>query len=177
MSNEAPTGESLNDERFVSVLEINNTTLIPIVKSLLDEAGIHYFIKNERLHDLVGYLRLSSGGYNSWWQPEVLVQSSRVEEARELLNLPLESAASEGSDGQTSQYSIRKPSGLIVVGLWIIFGPTLIWQLAYIVFNDGGDKLSDLLMLAFVILLGSVLWKVTRNYFAARRVGQSEIDS
>jgi len=168
--------ESINDERFVPVMQINNTTLIPIVKSLLDEAGMHYFIKNERLHDIVGYLRLTSGGYNQWWQPEVMVESSRAEEARELLMVPLDADAPEGTDGQTNQRSIRSPSGLIVVGMWIIFAPMLIWQLGLILFGEGLPQVNDLPLLAFAFLLGALLWKVTRNYFAAKRRAAQETD-
>ena len=71
--------------QLVSVATIHSTALIPLVKSLLDGAGIRYFIKNERTHDLLGYPRFSTGGYNSWWQPEVMVEPGKAEEARALL--------------------------------------------------------------------------------------------
>ncbi len=176
MSHESTPEPSGDDPTFVPVMQINNSTLIPIVKSLLDEAGMHYYIKNERQHDLVGYFRLTSGGYNSWWQPEVMVESSRAEEARELLLAPLEEQASEGTDGQTSQRSIRSPSGLIVFGMWILFAPMLIWQGWFILSGRGLGGVQDLLWLGFTFLIGSLLWKVTSNYFAAKREARREFD-
>ncbi|NIM02065.1 MAG: hypothetical protein GTN89_15040 [Acidobacteria bacterium] len=156
-------------------MKINNSTLIPIVKSLLDQSGMHYFIKNERQHDLVGYVRFSSGGYNSWWQPEVMVESTRAEEARELLLAPLEEDAPEGTDGQTSYRSVRRPSGLIVLGMWILFAPMVVWQF-WLVLSGGVGGPQDLLLMGFVVLFGSLLWRVTGNYLAAKVEPDGEFD-
>jgi len=68
---------------LVQIRQLQNTALIPLVKSILQAQGIRHFIKNERTHELMGYMRL---GYNPWiGVPEVLVDPARAEEARELL--------------------------------------------------------------------------------------------
>jgi len=78
--------ETLEYEEFVAVLRIHNTAAIPVVKSVLQSAGIRHFIKNERTHDLIGYPRLSPGGYNPiLGAPEVLVEPGRADEARAIL--------------------------------------------------------------------------------------------
>ena len=77
---------TLEYEEFVAVLRIHNTAVIPVVKSVLQSAGIRHFVKNERTHDLIGYPRLSPGGYNPiLGAPEVLVEPERADEAREIL--------------------------------------------------------------------------------------------
>lgn len=77
---------TLEYEEFVTVLRIHNTAVIPVVKSVLQSAGIRHFVKNERTHDLIGYPRLSPGGYSPiLGAPEVLVEPSRADEARAIL--------------------------------------------------------------------------------------------
>jgi hypothetical protein len=79
-------GATLEYQEFVAVLRIHNTAVIPVVKSVLQSAGIRHFVKNERTHDLMGYPRLSPGGYNPiLGAPEVLVEPERADEAREIL--------------------------------------------------------------------------------------------
>ena len=147
-------------EDFLPVMPINNSTLIPVVRSILDEAGIRYFIKNERAHDMVGYMRLTSGGYNSMWQPLVLVEPSRAEEARALLRDPLEEV--NDGDGQTSFRSIRRPSKLIVIGMWVAFGPAVPLY-ALVAFSEGWT-LEALPGAVAVVIVSVVLWRVTASY-------------
>lgn len=163
----------------VPVMLINNTTLIPIVKSLLNAAQIRYFIKNERAHDLVGYARLTSGGYNQWWQPEVLVEASRAAEARELLEAPLRDASEAGTDGQTSLRSFTQPSGLTVVGLWLAFGPT-IPMLGLWIFATNSTPLDIFgvaIEAAVMIIIAEVLWTVTVNYLRAKAATKDEANA
>jgi hypothetical protein len=55
-----------------------------VAKSLLEEAGVAFFIRNEVTQGLFGAGQL--GGYNFITGPPVLmVDASRVDEARELL--------------------------------------------------------------------------------------------
>lgn len=85
-SRPSPWDSELDWEEFESVAHIQRSEHIPLIKSLLQAANIRYVIKNERSHELHGYVRLSPGGYNSIWWPEVLVEPCRAEEARALLN-------------------------------------------------------------------------------------------
>ena len=170
----AALDECTESQPPVAVMRINNTTLIPIVKSLLGAAQIRYFIKNERAHDLVGYARLTTGGYNSWWQPEVLVEASRAEEARELLEAPLREAGEAGTDGQTSLRSFSRPSGLTVVGLWIVLGPGIL-LLGLWAFEITWPQ--ALLSLPMLIILAGVLWKVTTNYLRAKASARDETNA
>jgi hypothetical protein len=158
----------------VSVMRINNTTLIPIIKSLLNASQIRFLIKNERAHDLVGYFRLTSGGYNSFWQPEVLVEASRAEEAREMLEVPLREASETGTDGQTSLRSFTQPSGLTVVGLWLVLAPSILFAGVW------AFKITwsyALLAFPMMIIFAEVLWKVTTNYLKTKAAARDETNA
>ncbi|MCP3978139.1 MAG: DUF2007 domain-containing protein [bacterium] len=72
-------------EEFVPVMTIEEGTLVPIVQGLLEGAGIHFFIKNERAQELVGWGRIGSGYNVATAPPVVIVEPSRADEARALL--------------------------------------------------------------------------------------------
>ena len=73
-------------EAFVPVMTIDDATLIPVVKSVLQSVGIRHFVRNEGTQDLLGYMRFSPGGYNPLLGvPELMVEPDRASEARDLL--------------------------------------------------------------------------------------------
>lgn len=84
---EGPTGY-LDFEEFVPVLKMPNSTMIPLAKSLLNAAGIRYFIKNERVQDLHGHPRPSPSHYLSIYEPKIFVEPKRAQEAYDLLVMP-----------------------------------------------------------------------------------------
>lgn len=70
---------------FVTVLSTGKQADIAVAKSILEAAGIRYFIKGEGVQDLFGYGRLGSG-FNPITGPiKIQVSRSDEKEARELL--------------------------------------------------------------------------------------------
>jgi hypothetical protein len=47
------------DIRLVTVLSTSDPGLVAIVKSLLDDAGLDYFVRGDALHNVIGW-----GGFN-----------------------------------------------------------------------------------------------------------------
>lgn len=85
-----------SDQTFVRVMDLPDPGSLAIARSLLDEAGVDFFIKNEETQALFGWGQLGTG-YNVITGPPVLmVDSSRVDEVRELLAPLLEPIAPEG---------------------------------------------------------------------------------
>jgi hypothetical protein len=70
---------------FVPVLTLSNAALVSFARSLLESAGIRFFIKNEGVQDLFGMGRLGSGFNPLTGPPIIYVDPDRVEEARDLL--------------------------------------------------------------------------------------------
>ena len=70
------TREDAPHEEFVEVLTLDGPAMVSFVQSLLQPAGIPFFIRNER----VNRFGMGFGG-----APVLLVESSKVEEAKELL--------------------------------------------------------------------------------------------
>jgi preprotein translocase subunit SecD len=97
MREDGPDGVSGGNEPefqdFVPVTTIDNAALVPLARSLLDSAGIRYFIRNERVQDLFGWGRLGPGYNVAAGAPMVTVEPSREDEARELLAKLNDSAA------------------------------------------------------------------------------------
>jgi hypothetical protein len=91
----------LQYEEFVPVLDLLNPALVSFVPTLLESAGIRFFIKGERLQDLFGLGRFGSG-FNVLTGPPVLfVEPSRAEEARELLaDVEMEGEGNDSSDDE-----------------------------------------------------------------------------
>jgi hypothetical protein len=63
-------------KEFVEVLTLDGPAMVSFVRSLLQPAGIPFFIRNE----MVNRFGMGVGG-----APVLLVESSKVEEAKELL--------------------------------------------------------------------------------------------
>lgn len=73
------------DEKVVTVLATGNHGVIAIAKSILDDAGIEYYAKNEQTEDLIG-LGVFGTGYNAVIGPiEIQVLEENEEEAKNLL--------------------------------------------------------------------------------------------
>ncbi len=75
----------LEYEEFVPVLELQGAAMVSFVKSLLQSVGIRFFIKGERVQDLIAFGQLGAGFNPITGPPVVLVEPSRSEEARVLL--------------------------------------------------------------------------------------------
>ena len=74
-----------NDEKLVTVFATGNHGIIALAKSMLDDAGIQYYAKNERTEDLIG-IGVIGTGYNPIIGPvELQVIESDAEEAKKLL--------------------------------------------------------------------------------------------
>jgi hypothetical protein len=73
------------DEKLITVLASGNHGLIALAKSILDDAKIGYYTKNEELEDLIGGGVIGLG-YNTVIGPiEIQVLGKNAEEARRLL--------------------------------------------------------------------------------------------
>jgi hypothetical protein len=73
------------NEKIVTVFATGNHGLIALAKSMLDDAGIQYYAKNERTEDLIG-LGVFGTGYNPIIGPvELQVLEQNAEEAKNLL--------------------------------------------------------------------------------------------
>jgi len=77
--------ERFQYEEFVPVKEVVRAALVPFVESLLQSAGIRFFIKGERVQDFFGWGRFGSGFNIITGPPTVYVEPAKADEARELL--------------------------------------------------------------------------------------------
>lgn len=69
----------------VTVLETGDQALLAVAKSLLEEAGIHYFAKGEGVQDLFAWGRMGTG-FNPFVGPvQLQVAAEDAEEASALL--------------------------------------------------------------------------------------------
>ncbi|MBC8385551.1 MAG: DUF2007 domain-containing protein [Candidatus Cloacimonetes bacterium] len=66
---------------FVTVFTTGDPMLIALAKSLLEEANINYFVKNENAQDLFGLGRLGTGFNLIVGEPEIIVSNEDREEA------------------------------------------------------------------------------------------------
>ena len=73
-----------NDSKLITIYISQNKTdyltKVPIIKALLNSAGIEYFSLNENVTNLYGGLNIVSGGI------EIQVAEENVEKANELIN-------------------------------------------------------------------------------------------
>jgi len=73
------------DEKLITVLSTGNHGMIALAKSILDDAKIQYYAKNEELEDLIGGGVIGMG-YNAAIGPiELQVLEEYAEEAKKLL--------------------------------------------------------------------------------------------
>jgi Putative prokaryotic signal transducing protein len=83
------------DEKLVTVFATGNHAVIALAKSMLDDADIKYYAKNERSEDLIG-IGVVGTGYNPVIGPiELQVLEENAGEAKELLK--------DLSEGQVEQ--------------------------------------------------------------------------
>jgi hypothetical protein len=95
--------EAENTLPFERVMDLTDPAMLAVARSLLEEAGIRFFIKNEGTQNLFGGGQLGTG-YNVFTgPPSLMVEPSRVDEARELLAALLEAPpeADDHSDGES----------------------------------------------------------------------------
>jgi hypothetical protein len=89
---EEPPQESHEDD-FVDILETSDKSLVPVIKSVLEGAGIPYFIQNEEALDLfegmMDYRNLHA---------TVFVPKEMAEEAKQLLESDAGFAADDEED-------------------------------------------------------------------------------
>ena len=76
--------EPIDFEKFVPIFEVPNAALVPLVDSLLQQAGIRFFFKG-----VGSSLDFVSGPVKVW------VEEDRADEARELLDRAGEPSASD----------------------------------------------------------------------------------
>jgi hypothetical protein len=75
----------VNNENLVTVFASGNKAVIGVARSILDDAGIDYLVKNEGVEDLFG-VGIIGTGYNIITGPiELQVLEENEKEARELL--------------------------------------------------------------------------------------------
>jgi hypothetical protein len=70
---------------LVKVYETGNPALIPVVESLLDDAGIEYMTKNESIQDLFGWGRFPSSISYAIGPVEFYVREDAADEARAIV--------------------------------------------------------------------------------------------
>lgn len=91
---DAARGEQGRDSPdFVRVADLPNPAILTMARSLLEESGLQFFIKNESTQSLFGLGQLGSAYNFITGPPTLMVEASRVEEARELLGPLLNDAA------------------------------------------------------------------------------------
>jgi hypothetical protein len=84
----------------VTVFSSGNEALVAVAKSLLDDAGIEYIVRNEETQNLVGFGVLGTG-YNPVIGPTVIqVLESKEEEAKKVLE---ELREEEGNTDETDE--------------------------------------------------------------------------
>ena len=89
-----------DNENLITVYSSGNHGLIAVAKSLLDDAGIEYYAKNERTEDLIG-LGVVGTGYNPVIGPiEIQVLEENAEEAINLLKDVKEEDSDTGDEEQ-----------------------------------------------------------------------------
>ena len=75
----------LNKEKLVTIFATGNHGIIALAKSILDDAGIQYYAKNERAEDLIG-IGVIGTGFNPIIGPiELQVLEENAAEAKDLL--------------------------------------------------------------------------------------------
>jgi len=94
----APDEAGEPDVRLVKVFTTGEASLLPVVHSLLDGAGIEYFAKNEEVQDLFGWGRLGTNYSYVSGPVEFLVREDDEAAARGALE-ELATATPEDAEG------------------------------------------------------------------------------
>ena len=80
---------------------------------------------------------------------------------------PFESAVAEGW-GLGEAATRKRPSGIMLIGLWLILGPTVLVWIYMAFFQGDGDVFGRVLAALMSVLFGALHYMVTRNYVRAR---------
>ena len=75
------------------------------------------------------------------------------------------------AQGEMLRRGASNPSGVVVVGMWMLFGPAMV---AFVLIGLFSKPASLLTTAPFLLLYGAILWKVTSRYRAARREAARE---
>ena len=86
----------MKNPTFVRAMDLPDPAALAVARSLLEEAGVDFFIKNEETQGLFGSGQLGTGYNVITGPPALMVDSSRVDEVRELLAPLLKPIAPEG---------------------------------------------------------------------------------
>lgn len=81
MFNKKDNNEETNDIELVLLKTVNNNVEFDITKSILEDNGIPYIIKDEGIG---GYMRIISG--DSIFKTDILVERTAYDDAKELLD-------------------------------------------------------------------------------------------
>jgi hypothetical protein len=71
---------------FLTALDLPDPAMVGVARSLLEGAGIPFFIKNEGTQGLFGWGQMGTGYNLIIGPPALMVETSRLEEVRELLD-------------------------------------------------------------------------------------------
>ena len=115
------TDEQMEWAAFVPVLTLQGAATVSVAKSLLQSAGIRFFIKNEQVQDLFGVGQLGSGFNAITGAPVVLVEPERAEEVAELLA----SLEAEELVGSVIDYDPHRQVAVVEVAADVAVGETL----------------------------------------------------
>ena len=95
MTKPAESPISQESPQLVEVMAVQNPAVLPIVKSLLEEGEFTFVIKNELTQGLFAWGQFGTGYNLITGPPTVLVEASRAEEARQLLEPVVHKSASD----------------------------------------------------------------------------------
>jgi len=70
------------------------------------------------------------------------------------------------AQGEMLRRGARNPSRIVVVGMWMLFAPTIV---AFALLGFSTRPASLLTSAPFLLLYGAILWKVTVRFLATRR--------
>ena len=80
-----PGDRSEQDDELVAVLRTSDSNLMPVVKSVLDAAGIPYIVQGDEAMGLLPLGPFGGGVFSRVLGASILVPSNRADEARALL--------------------------------------------------------------------------------------------
>ncbi len=90
------------DDDLVTILEISDVALLPVVKSLLEDAGIPHLLQGERAFSFLPLPHTPVGSLKAPFRVLVLVPAPHADAARELLQIePI------GDEPDTDQSSLQ----------------------------------------------------------------------
>lgn len=102
LTTEQPLVEQGSPEDLVDVFDTSDVSLLPVVKSVLEAAGIPFFVQGDEALGVLPVGRVGVGGFSAEGHglaATILVPRSRAEEVRELLDaLPQSSNEPEESE-------------------------------------------------------------------------------